>query len=149
MLQPQYISVEGCKTSFFRQGSGTTMLFLHAEHGGSEWLPLMERLSQSFDLIVPEHPGFGRSDTPPWLDDVADLAQFYRSFMEAFALREVHVVGASIGGWIALEIAARCVSPICSLSLLSPAGVNVKGLQKGDIFLWSPEKTVLLISTEN
>lgn len=118
------------------------MLYLHGEHGGSDWLPIMDSLSQSFDLIVPEHPGYGRSETPDWLDDVADLAQFYRGFIDALGLGRTHVLGASIGGWIALEMAVRCTSSIGSLSLLAPAGVNVKGVRKGDIFLWSPEETV-------
>lgn len=118
------------------------MLYLHGEHGGSDWLPIMDSLSQSFDLIVPEHPGYGRSETPDWLDTVADLAQFYRGFLEALGLGRMHVVGASIGGWIALEMAVRCASSFGSLSLLAPAGVNVKGVRRGDIFLWSPEETV-------
>ena len=46
----------------------------------------MERLSQRFDVIVPDHPGFGASDTPDWLDNVGDLAYFYLDVIEALGL---------------------------------------------------------------
>ena len=59
-----------------------------------------------FDVIVPEHPGFGESDTPEWLDTVGDLAYFYLDVIEALGL-DVHLCGASLGGWIAAEIAVR------------------------------------------
>ena len=58
-------------------------------------------------MIVPQHPGFGDSDTPDWLDTIHDLAYFYLDFIEQLDLDRVHLVGVSLGGWIAAEIAVR------------------------------------------
>ena len=46
----------------------------------------MERLSRHFDVIVPDHPGFGASDTPDWLDNIGDLAYFYLDTMKQLGL---------------------------------------------------------------
>ncbi|NIT64028.1 MAG: alpha/beta hydrolase, partial [Gammaproteobacteria bacterium] len=54
----------------------------------------------------------------------------------------VHLVGSSLGGWIALEMAVRNTSRLASLTLAAPAGIHVEGLQPGDLFLWSPEETL-------
>ena len=133
---------DGCKTRLMRGGQGAPMLFLHGAAGARAWLPFMERLAQRFDLIVPEHPGFGQSDTPDWLDNVGDLALFYLDVIDALGLSSVHLVGTSLGGWIALEIAVRDAHALKSLVVSAPAGIHVKGLSKGDIFMWSPEETV-------
>jgi pimeloyl-ACP methyl ester carboxylesterase len=135
----EFIEVRGCKVEVLRGGEGPVMLFLHGAGGASAWAPYMDRLAESFDLIVPSHPGFGRSDTPEWLDRLTDLAYFYLDFMEQLGLRDVHLVGNSMGGWIAAEIAVRSCERIKSLALISAAGIHVKGVPKGDIFLWDDE----------
>ena len=91
---------------------------------------------------MPDHPGFGESDTPDWLDNVGDLAYFYLDVMQALGLSGVHLSGTSLGGWIAAEIAVRDCHPLKSLTLTAPAGIHVKGLSKGDFFMWSPEQFV-------
>ena len=132
----------GCKTHLMRGGKGPPMLFLHGAAGARAWLPFMERLAQGFDLVVPEHPGFGRSDSPDWLDNVGDLAYFYLDVIETLGLSGVHLVGTSLGGWVAAEIAVRDCRDLKTLTLSAPAGIHVKGLSKGDTFLWSPEQMV-------
>jgi pimeloyl-ACP methyl ester carboxylesterase len=116
------------------------LLYLHGARGASAWLPFMQQLSQRFDVIVPEHPGFGGSDMPDWLDNVGDLAYFYLDVMEELGIEGVHLVGTSLGGWIAAELAVRSCARLKTLTLSAAAGIHVKGVSKGDIFLWSPEK---------
>lgn len=131
-----------CKTRVMRGGSGAPLLFLHGAGGAGTWLPFMEQLSARFDVIVPEHPGFGGSDTPDWLDNIGDLAYFYLDVIELLRLDGVHLVGTSLGGWIAAELAVRSCARLKSLVLSAPAGIHVKGLRKGDVFMWSPEETI-------
>lgn len=69
--------ISGCEIAVARSGAGEPLLFLHGAQGAASWAPFMARLAEHFDLIVPEHPGFGRSATPDWLDNVGDLAYFY------------------------------------------------------------------------
>src|SRR6266481_2288964 len=103
----QMISIGGCRIRLMRGGSGAPLLFLHGGGGIGIWLPCMARLAKKFDVIVPEHPGFGASDTPDWLDNIHDLAYFYLDVLDQLDLRAVHLVGVSLGGWIAAQLAIR------------------------------------------
>ncbi|HUN45115.1 MAG TPA: alpha/beta fold hydrolase [Stellaceae bacterium] len=134
--------IDGCAVSVQRAGSGEPLLFLHGARGGMHWLPFMDRLARRFEVIAPEHPGFGLSETPDWLETVGDLAYFYLDFMAALGLRQVNLVGTSLGGWIAAELAVRDESALKTLTLVAAAGIHVKGVPKGDLFLWSPEQLV-------
>ncbi len=136
------ITVAGHTIRFLRGGAGPTMLYLHGAGGIAGWAPFMDGLARSFDLIVPEHPGFGAGEDPPWLDNIHDEAYFYLSVLEALDLTDVHLVGMSIGGWLAAEIAVRNTSRLTSLTLCGAAGNHVKGVKKGDFFLWGPEERV-------
>ena len=138
----EFIEVAGCNVEVLRGGQGPVLLFLHGAGGASAWAPYMDRLAESFDVIVPSHPGFGRSDTPDWLDRLTDLAYFYLDFIEQLDLDDIHLVGNSLGGWIAAEMAVRSTQRLASMTLVSPAGIHVKGVPKGDIFLWDAETRV-------
>jgi pimeloyl-ACP methyl ester carboxylesterase len=94
----------------------------------------MERLAERFDLIVPEHPGFGRSDSPAWFENIHDLAYFYLDFLEALGLARVNIVGQAIGGWIAAELAVRDTSRVRSLVLVGAPGLKGAAPEKHDIF---------------
>jgi pimeloyl-ACP methyl ester carboxylesterase len=91
---------------------------------------------------VPEHPGWGRSDEPPWLENIHDVAYFYLDFLKFLNLEDVTLVGSSMGGWIAMEMAVRDCSRLRSLVLVSPAGIAAPGVQPADIFLMPPEELV-------
>lgn len=134
------LSVAGCKVGMMRAGRGAPLLFLHGARGAPRWMPFMTGLAERFDVIVPEHPGFGRSETPEWLDTIGDLAFFYLDFIKRLELERVHLVGNSLGGWIGAELAVRSTHDLATLTLVSPAGIHVKGQPKGDIFLWSREQ---------
>jgi len=116
-------TVEGTEVSVMRGGSGPPLLFLHGGDAFTEWQPFMAELATRFEVIVPDHPGFGRSETPPWLDSIGDLAHFYRAFIEALALRDVILAGHDLGGWIACELALRDARELRSLVLVDAAGL--------------------------
>jgi len=136
------IEVRGCKIGLMRAGAGEPMLYFHGAAGAPAWAPFMAKLSERFDLIVPEHPGFGGSDTPGWLDTVGDLAFFYLDFIKQLGLKSVHLVGTSLGGWTALELAVRSTHDLRTLTAVCPSGINLPDVPPGDIFLWSPEQRV-------
>ena len=136
----KFIEVDGCRINLRRGGAGAPLLYLHGASGAAQVLPFMEKLAGRFDVLVPEHPGFGLSDEPEWLENIHDLAYFYLDFLRALELKDVLVVGSSIGGWLALEMAVRDTSRVKSLVLVGPSGIAAPGVQPGDIFLWSPEE---------
>lgn len=134
--------VRDINVRIMRRGSGPPLLFLHGANGLPVWLPMFDILSKEFEVIVPEHPGFGLSDNPPWIRTVGDLAMYYLDFLDGLGPYRVHLVGLSLGGWTAAEVAVRNCSRLASLSLLAPAGVRVKGIPAGDNFIWGPEEAV-------
>lgn len=136
------MTIAGGEIEVLRGGSGPALVFLHGAGGAHNWMPYMDRLAEHYSLYVPSHPGWGRSDTPDWLDGIGDLAYFYLEFLAAIDEDEVHLVGNSFGGWVALEISVRSTALIKSLTLVSAAGIHVAGVPKGDIFLWDDDERV-------
>ena len=141
-FEQSFLEVDGCRVNLRRGGRGQPLLFLHGASGAPVILPFMEKLARRFDVLVPEHPGYGQSDEPEWLDNIHDLAYFYLDLLERLELREVMLVGNSMGGWIAMEIAVRDTSRLKSLVLVSPAGIRAPGVQPADIFLMPDEQLV-------
>jgi len=84
------VEINGCKLGFARGGKGAPLVYLHGTDGLSEWPVLLDTLAQGFDVIAPDHPGFGGSEAPAWLDDVSDLAYCYLDAIEAAG---IHVKG--------------------------------------------------------
>jgi pimeloyl-ACP methyl ester carboxylesterase len=138
-MEPASREINGTKLNVFEAGKGETLLFLHGA-GGSNWSPLLQLLAENHRVLAPEHPGFGRSPIPEWMMSVGDLAYFYLDFLQQLDLRNVHLVGHSLGGWTAAEIAVRNTARLKSLTLLAPAGVRSPKVPFGDIFLWSPQE---------
>jgi len=137
-----FVEVDGCKTRLRRGGAGEPLLFLHGASGAPVVLPFLHKLAERFDVLVPEHPGYGQSDEPEWLENIHDMAYFYLDFLGELDLRNVTIVGSSMGGWMAMEMAVRDTSRIKSLVLVSPAGIAAPGVQPADIFLMPPEDLV-------
>ena len=138
------IAISGCKLSVRRGGSGVPLMYLHGTDGLTEWPALLDTLAERFDVVVPDHPGFGGSQLPPWVDDISDVAYLYLDAIEMLGLSGVHVVGQSLGGWIALEMAVRSTHKLRSLTLISASGIHVKGVPKTDIFMIDPEEQARL-----
>ena len=136
------IAVRGCNIGLTRAGAGRPLLILHGASGPGTWLPLVPELAGRHDVILPEHPGFGSSDTPEWLDTIGDLASFYLDVLDQLELRSVDLVGFSLGGWIAAELAVRNTSRLASLTLVSAAGINVTGVERIDPFLLTDEQRI-------
>jgi pimeloyl-ACP methyl ester carboxylesterase len=139
-FRQSFVEIGGCRTNLRRGGSGAPLLFLHGASGASTILPFMETLAQRFEVLVPEHPGYGLSDEPEWLDTIHDLAYFYLDFLKRLDLDKVTLVGNSLGGWIAMEMAVRDSARIKALVLVSPAGISAPGAQPADTFLMSEEE---------
>jgi pimeloyl-ACP methyl ester carboxylesterase len=140
-----FAEIDGCKTHYRRAGKGAPLVFLHGAGGAPIVLPFMEKLATRFDVIVPDHPGYGQSAEPAWLENIHDVAYFYLDFFAHLGLQKAIVVGSSMGGWMALEVAIRSSSRIGALFLVSPAGIKAPGAEPADIFLLSSEETIRLL----
>lgn len=133
------IAVRGCRIRLMRAGAGDPLVYLHGASGAA-WLPFLQQLAQKFDVIAPEHPGFGESDTPAWLDTIHDVAYFYLDLLAELKLKGVHLIGNSLGGFIAAELAVRSTARLASLTLAGSAGLHVPGVKQLDSFLVTDEQ---------
>jgi pimeloyl-ACP methyl ester carboxylesterase len=125
-----------------RGGTGEPVLYLHgvgAEPG--YWNAVHEGLSRRFDVIAPDHPGFGFSDVMDDLDHVDDLVYHYLDLLDRLGLQAgVHLAGVSFGGWLAAELAVHSPDRFASLVLAAPLGIRVPGHLPTDIFLMTPRQ---------
>ncbi|MBS1885873.1 MAG: alpha/beta hydrolase [Actinobacteria bacterium] len=137
--EPSWLEVDGLATAYRRKGTGPKLLYLHGAGLTRSWLPLYEELSRSFDVVVPEHPGFGDTKMPETLRDFSDLVLHYDTLIRELDLDGAHVVGHSMGGWIAASMAIFYPRRFASLGLIAPLGVRVEDEPTADAFRWSPE----------
>ena len=137
MTRDAVVDVRGCRIALRRAGAGEPLLFLHGAQGLHNDEPALDLLAKHFDVIAPDHPGFGRSDSSNLVDTVGDLALFHLDLLDALRLDRVHVVGHCIGGWVALEMAVTSSARLKSLVLLNSAGLRVPGVPRGDMFVCS------------
>jgi pimeloyl-ACP methyl ester carboxylesterase len=142
MAEHTQLNIRGVTVKLHRAGSGPTVLFLHGAGGVPQWLPFFDALAERFTVLVPEHPGFGGSDDPGWISSMPDLAMFYLDLVEEEGLDGLHLIGNSLGGWLAAEILVRDRSRFRSLVQLAPAGIRVKGVPCGDNFILGPEEAI-------
>jgi pimeloyl-ACP methyl ester carboxylesterase len=134
----EMVTVAGCAIRLFRGGpmgaGAQPLVFLHGAGGHTGWMGFLGELATRFAVFAPEHPGFGKSDDPPWLDDIADLAYFHLDLLKALGLDRVHLMGTSLGGWVAAEMAVRNTARLASLTLVGAVGITADGEPIPDIF---------------
>ena len=118
------ISIAGVELEMFERGQGAPMLYLHGGGGIAADLPFIDLLAKPRRVIAPSHPGFGTSSLPDWLDSVDDIAHVYLELMDRLGLTRVDLVGISVGGWIAAEIATKVPERFKRLVLIGPVGVK-------------------------
>jgi pimeloyl-ACP methyl ester carboxylesterase len=118
------IDISGLSIELWRRGSGQTLLFLHSGEGIEPALPLLQSLSDRFQVIAPSHPGFGNSDLPQHFTKIDDLTYFYLDLIRALDLDDIILVGSSFGAWIAAEIAITNASSLSAMVLLGALGAK-------------------------
>ncbi|GER85768.1 hydrolase [Thermogemmatispora aurantia] len=136
------IEVQGIATHLFEAGPPTAppLLYLHGTHLGNLWLDHHRLLAQQFHLFAPDIPGFGLSERPDWMHDMSDYVLYFRDLMAALGLERAALVGHSLGGWMAAEIAVWYPERVSRLVLSNAAGLRVKGVPMADIFALSPQR---------
>ncbi|MEI9430206.1 alpha/beta fold hydrolase [Mesorhizobium sp. Cs1299R1N3] len=122
--EPQKIDVGGLSVAYRRKGSGAPTVYFHGAGLTRRWLPFYDELSKTFDLIVPEHPGFGDTPRPDWLEGFDDIAIHYDHLFDELGLRTFHLIGHSLGGWMAAHFAIFFSHRLRSLQLITPAGLR-------------------------
>src|SRR5262245_23827510 len=96
---------ETLRLALTSQGKGSAFLILHGGAGPASVAGLANALAQEAQTIVPTHPGFNGEPRPDWFRRIDDLVLAYLALIEHLNLANVVVVGNSVGGWIAAEMA--------------------------------------------
>jgi len=123
---PKQITLSGLETEYFDEGSGPVVLYLHCSEGPSPELALIETLTKTNRVIMPALPGFGTSETASFIKTVDDISYVVLDLIETLDLTDITVVGSSLGGWLAVELATKASPRIARLVLDNPLGLRFK-----------------------
>lgn len=108
-------------------GEGSTLVFLHGSfQDGTQWLPLVETLTQHYHCVVPDLLGFGDSDVPEQPQSIALQAESLAAYLEALRLENYVLVAHSLGAWVASHYALTQPSQLRGMVLLSPEGLKLE-----------------------
>lgn len=118
-----------------RVGEGAPLLVLHGGAGPASMSRFAELLAEreSVRVLAPTHPGFALTERPAALRDIRGLARLYAAFLEQLDLADVTVIGNSIGGWIAAELALLQAPAVSRLVLIDAVGLDVPGHPVTDV----------------
>ncbi len=111
-------------------GTGSNVVFLHGSwYDSSQWLPIMNRLSQDYHCFAIDLPGFGESEFSPTHYSINQMVESLAEFLAALKLEKVYLIGHSLGAWVAASYALKYSDRVMDLILLSPEGANVTSLK--------------------
>jgi pimeloyl-ACP methyl ester carboxylesterase len=118
------IEIAGSRMHVARAGRGRPLLILHHDIGTPDRLDFYDLLADRFDVLVPHHPGYGKSERPQWARSVRDFAVMYQWLLSDLGIERPAVVGLGFGGWIAAEMAAMAPDRIHRLALVGAMGLK-------------------------
>lgn len=127
-VKPAFVDVRGRRTQVLRKGHGRPLLYLHSATGETWWTDLDEDLSRDFDVIHPAHVGFEGSEGLAEIDDILDLAFHTLDLLDALGVERASLVGTSLGGWLAAEMAVLAPERIEAMVLADAAGLEAPAM---------------------
>ena len=131
--RPGWLNVHGVTLEILERGQGRPILWLHGEDGLDPAAPFLDLLAAHGRLVAPSHPGFGHSPDVNNIDTVDDLAYLYLDLLAERNLRDVILIGSSLGGWIAAEMAVKSSERMGGLVLVAPLGIKIGDRETRDI----------------
>ncbi|MCO5066367.1 MAG: alpha/beta hydrolase [Rhizobiaceae bacterium] len=132
-MQHSKISIGNIELDYLQGGEGPTLLYLHGINGLEASRDALEALAAHFRVIAPVHPGFGDADMPLEMDSIDDIVHLYIALLRKLRPNHVILVGVSVGGWIAAELASKLIGVVDRLILVSPVGIKVGPVDRLDI----------------
>ena len=145
MHRERTVEVQGITTHLFESGPATApaLLYLHGTSLGNLWLDYHNALARDFHVFAPDTPGFGLTSRPDWMRDMSDYILYFRDLLNALDLDRVYLVGHSLGGWMAAEMAVWYPERVSKLVLSNSAGIRVKGSPIADLFAMNAQETLM------
>ncbi len=127
-MQEQQIVINGISVHYKVVGQGPTILILHGWGRGSDsYSTVQEQLALAgFKVIVPDLPGFGKTNPPHRVWGVDDYTNFVFQFARVLGLQKFVLLGHSFGGQVALKVAVLYPELVQSLILYGAAVIRRK-----------------------
>ena len=100
-----------------------------------------QELSQHFTVYAPSHPGYDGADRADWVRTVTDVSHFHLGLVRTLGLGQVTIIGFSLGGWIAAEMAAMCPDRVKGMVLVGAVGIKPQVGEIAELLMVSPEQT--------
>jgi pimeloyl-ACP methyl ester carboxylesterase len=134
-MKPRWIETSrGARCRVFEGGSGAPVVFLHGAGGFLAENSFLDRLARHYRVLAPEWPGFGESTGEELIEDMLDFALHGWDVVDALDLDRPHVIGHSMGGMIAAEMACLAPRALGKLVLASAAGLWLDAHPIPDLF---------------
>ena len=119
------IDIVGAGVNYVEMGEGPPLLFIHGLGGcWQNWLENIPHFARTHRVIALDLPGFGSSPMPPWEISIPAYGRFLRDFCERLGIDLCSLVGNSMGGFIATEVAITEPERVDDLTLVSAAGIT-------------------------
>jgi pimeloyl-ACP methyl ester carboxylesterase len=138
------VDVRGRRVRVAQAGHGAPLVYLHGSGDLGDWGPALSLLARDFTVYRPDHPGFNDSDDDPSVDSVLDLSFSYLDLFDRLGLDRPSLVGVSLGGWIAAQIAVLDPGRAAKLVLVDAAGLRAE-VATPDTFTLSPVQQAELL----
>ena len=119
------VEIVGARVNYVEIGDGPPLLFVHGLSGcWQNWLENIPYFARSHRVIAVDLPGFGASPMPPWELTIPAYGRFLRDFCERLGVDRCSLVGNSMGGFVATEVAITDPERVDDLTLVSAAGIT-------------------------
>lgn len=135
----QDLQVNGLKTQVLSAGRGEPLVFWHGGGTAGGW-EFAAPWTEKFTVYLPLHPGFGGSADDASMTGIQDYVMHYLDLLDQLQLQRFHLVGFSLGGWMAATFASQQSQRLHRLVLVAPAGLWVREHPMTDIFRLKPEE---------
>jgi len=129
-LQERWANLNGLKIRYLESGKGNDrhILFIHGLGSSADrWLGIPDALSANFHTVALDLPGFGKSDKPATMDyTIENFRETIVDFINLLKINNTSIVGHSLGGYIAAEVAIENSNQVESLVLIDSSGMLKK-----------------------
>lgn len=136
-IQEKFVTVFGAKIRYLEAGEKNkdVLILLHGLGSSAEsWQMNIIPLSEKFHVIAPDQIGFGKSDKPFLKYRVGTYVDFLDKFMSELKIEKAHLVGNSLGGWIAALMAVKYPERVEKLVLVDAAGILPEKFNENDVY---------------
>ena len=138
------VRVADTDVQMFSGGSGPAILYLHGAGGNRVWQSFHQALAQSNTVYAPSMPGFNGTPRPSWVSTITDVAHFNLELAQSLGLDRYVLMGHSMGGWLAAEMAAMSSDSLTGLVLIDAVGIRPKQGEITETFMVSADARAAL-----